>query len=474
MSLALDTSKPFRSPQRQRDLVQALADAPTSTQESNWIEWKGDADMSQQRWQVELARQVLGFANRDPVTAAKSAGGCGYIVFGATPGHLLGTRHVDASKLEDGVSKYVGRPPKSPEWAPHYVEFDGGHEVLVITVEPPSYGDPIWTCLKGFQPDERVASPVNEGSAKSVRRGAIYTRRKASTETAQPEDVEMLTRRACTTDTRISGVSLSTLSNSTGVAIDLREVVTDRWAEGERAALQVRPRSAPKVRTSHSEDAIVLDTVLKLSTISSHAASFATEPRTAAQYQEEVDAYVEKGVKKMPLVLTYHAIERGLGRIEVLLTNESKRNLREVEVELVFEEKGVAAFFEGEIGYQSMPDRPLEFGKGSRFGSLSRTIRMPYIPQFPALPTIRRGHIENDRSARITFGSVDLYPKKAELLEPFFLITHPVHAGTMLTAGWAAVAKDVDDTQEGVLQVEIGSAVLSTDDLMAEPPYDEE
>jgi hypothetical protein len=154
VTLDIDSSTPIRSLARYRELVIAVHEAPASEQETNSVEWKGEADLAEKRWQAQMGRQILGMANRDPEVADNMLGGCGYIVVGVSPGELLGTQVHDTAKIESWISPYVGQPPNAPEWAPTYVEIRG-RQVLVLTVEPPRYGHPAWPCRKGYSPDPR-------------------------------------------------------------------------------------------------------------------------------------------------------------------------------------------------------------------------------------------------------------------------------------------------------------------------------
>ena len=185
MTLAIDMSTPVRSLARYRELVLAIYQAPSSEQETNSVEWKGEADLAEKRWQAEMGRQVLGMANRDAETAAKVMGGCGYILLGVSPGELVGTTVHDTAKIESWISPYVGQSPNAPEWAPTYVEVQG-EQILVVTVEPPRYGHPAWPCRKDYSPDPRRpgADP-----RQAVRGGAVYVRHKASTREATAADI---------------------------------------------------------------------------------------------------------------------------------------------------------------------------------------------------------------------------------------------------------------------------------------------
>ena len=116
--------------------MSAILQAPISTQETHWVEWKREGDASAKKWRAELSKQVLGFSNRDPDVAAKWCDGCAYVLIGVAPGVLTGSPVHDAAKIESWLAPYVGRVPDGPEWNSSYVEVQGEH-VLVLTIEPP-------------------------------------------------------------------------------------------------------------------------------------------------------------------------------------------------------------------------------------------------------------------------------------------------------------------------------------------------
>jgi hypothetical protein len=109
VTLDIDSSTPIRSLARYRELVIAVHEAPASEQETNSVEWKGEADLAEKRWQAQMGRQILGMANRDPEVADNMLGGCGYIVVGVSPGELLGTQVHDTAKIESWI-RPVCRP----------------------------------------------------------------------------------------------------------------------------------------------------------------------------------------------------------------------------------------------------------------------------------------------------------------------------------------------------------------------------
>ena len=63
MTLPIDLSRPVRTKDEQRKLVEAVRDAPPFEQETRWLEWKRTLDMTTREARTVIAKAVLGFAN---------------------------------------------------------------------------------------------------------------------------------------------------------------------------------------------------------------------------------------------------------------------------------------------------------------------------------------------------------------------------------------------------------------------------
>ena len=79
---------------------------------------------------------------------------------------------IDQAKLEAGVAVYVGQ---NVDWDVAYVELDG-ESVVVVTVEPPRWGDPIRCFRKAYLPAEK--------GKESMPAATMFVRHTASTERA--------------------------------------------------------------------------------------------------------------------------------------------------------------------------------------------------------------------------------------------------------------------------------------------------
>ena len=485
VTLGLDSSSALRSLPRYQELVRAIFEAPDSTQEMPCIEWKRQGDAKDKKWRAELAKQVLGFANRDPEVAATWFGGCAYVLVGVAPGLLNGSPVHDAAQIESWLAPYVGRVPNGPEWNTAYVELDG-KAVLVLTVEPPQLGHAAWPCRKEYLADPKAAG---HDPTIALRDGAIYVRHKASTEEASSADIEMLNRRAVGSRRRIGGVSLLLGAESRAAALDASPESIAAWIEGERERLKPPPPTprAPKAQTVRVSDldpnSSLAKTAKMIAELSESAISksfatglFEADTRTPEDYQKEVDAYIGKAEKRLPAVVMWRAYERGLGRLALFVRNDTDDPIRQLQVEIHIPGEGFAAFDEGDIESATMPERPVMLGKNvrSQFAAMS-AINIAglglnrYDRYLPNIGPIGRGvRIDNSGSVRLTFDALDLYPQESADLTEVRLFTNPTLAGKTLAAEWSARSRDASGVMRGRIDIEVAATVPSLDELLAE------
>jgi hypothetical protein len=218
--------------------VRAIAESPSDEQETHYLEWKGPLTLvgKDAAGRAAVAKAVLGFANRDPAEASRAFGGCAYLLAGVSPGDLCGVEVVDAAKLEAQVATYAGR---TIGWRADDVAMKE-RSVLVVTVEPPQWGDPIHPVRKTFNSSDTRGPVLQEGTA--------FVRHQASTERATAADLDMLSRRAA----RRPGDQLEIdLRPAPGTALHRLEVETEsieryiaRVQSPHLSSLPVEPRAA--------------------------------------------------------------------------------------------------------------------------------------------------------------------------------------------------------------------------------------
>ena len=113
--------------------------------------------------------------------AKREVGGCAYLVIGVEPGIKNGIKPIDNANLQAGILRFVR---SNVRWSPQYIQHQG-KDVLVITVEPPEYGDEIVAILTDYQ------SPTGN----VCRKGDVFIRRHGKTDLATQDDFDMLVKR---------------------------------------------------------------------------------------------------------------------------------------------------------------------------------------------------------------------------------------------------------------------------------------
>ena len=224
MALALDTSRQFRSTTELLALVRAIATAPATESEPDWLEWKRQADLSDKKWHARIAKFIAGFVNRDPAVAKLKAGGGGYLVIGVEPGDVVGITPIDNADLHSGVSRYLRNTVR---WSPQYLAHDG-KQILVVTVEPPEFGDSIIAMLKEY---------TDQTGATECRKGDVFVRRAGKTELATQDDYDMLADRFASGASQVSGIRVDTLEPATAIPIDFGPSQVLAWQELQERAL---------------------------------------------------------------------------------------------------------------------------------------------------------------------------------------------------------------------------------------------
>lgn len=175
-----DLTHPLRRPSERLALVEYVA-TTSSLQETEHLEWKSGYDLARRTDAGKLAKQLIGFANRDPIRSRRLFEGYAYVLLGVEAGAIQGVPVWDSADIENWLSRFV-----SPElvYDVHYVKARDS-DVLFIEIEPPKPGSTIF-CLQASTGDDQ--SNLSEGT--------IYVRRVGKTEVANAAEVARLVERA--------------------------------------------------------------------------------------------------------------------------------------------------------------------------------------------------------------------------------------------------------------------------------------
>lgn len=163
------------------DRLVSACGQPDDTIETHWLERKGPLELTTAAHRFAAARAILAFANRGADAAAPFFDGHALIFIGiSTDGTITGVPRIEDHQLLKAVQPYLGQDERSPRWLVHRHRVSDTHDVLIIDVDAPQPGDPLFTLRKAY--DKSYA-------------GTIFTRPSTESGPADPAAVAMLSRR---------------------------------------------------------------------------------------------------------------------------------------------------------------------------------------------------------------------------------------------------------------------------------------
>ncbi|MDQ1446339.1 MAG: hypothetical protein QOF60_661 [Actinomycetota bacterium] len=481
MSIDLDIRAAIRHPDLGR-VVQAVVDADAHD-EADWIEWKSDPDLSTKRGCFSIARTILGMANRVPAAANLVCEGLGYIVVGAEPGNLAGVVSVDPADLDQILAPWLGGV-EGPRYTPTYVLIDG-RKVLVVVVEAPKNGDPIYALRK-----------ESEGG----RDGDVFVRKSGRTERANSADLKALMERAAadnaaTPDLDVSLVGSIPLSwfDPTTIDTTVAAWVADRRRAMESAARTEERRRHPEttpVPDGNFETRVSLmaeysrqrEDLQRLAREASRLASIAglaAEPdkRTLDEFLAEVETWGERATDAGPDVVLDRYLRAGHGLVAVRVHNPTGRYLPKVRVEVHFEWDRVCAA-ERDYPAPRLPAEPRPYGEPTP-SALAQSLPYPpsflasLAPSFDRTPMPPRSWTE-EGSVRIVFDVGDLRQEETDTsLEHYLFLAERPPDGT-LHGTWKATGPDIDGVIRGTLEVPIRDDPVKLRELLDQDPMDDD
>jgi hypothetical protein len=407
-------SQRVRRPSERVALVEYIAASPT-LQENEHLEWKSGYDLSQRPGAGKVAKQLIGFANRDPARAQRMYGGYAYLLLGVEAGTIKGVPVWDSADIEGWLSRFV---PSELMYDVHYVSLSGKN-VLLLEVEPSRAGDSIF-CLQSSTGDGKF----------SLTEGTIYVRRGGKTEVANASEIGLLTTRAR------SGGSSGSLDLNVEIESQnlnpldpriLAPPIPERWVETTRPKLMKGIPDRPSL----------------ISTIG--------ESRSPATAREQIRAYLQEITARWPTFALSRHVEQHEPSLTLAVANRTDENFESVLVELVVplpiscvgsSAKQVA----GELSVAELPPKWGEFD----VPKLSRNI-------FGSLPEPEYSVAGEDQT-KVRFPPIHVYPQTTHPLDSLTLALAPEWSASDLAIEWRATAANTRGLLSGEVVIPIPSA----------------
>lgn len=441
VSQNLDTTHVPTGERAGRRLVDALRNTDDRA-ERHFLEVKSDVDLGTALGRAKVAKFILGAANRMPSSARKYFQGHAVMVLGIGGRDVHGIEPVEMLQLQQWISPYL--PARPPGWDIQRVPADGGREVLLVIVDPPEQGQPIYVCCKNFQADNRKHS---------LRDGAIYVRGDGETREATSDDLAGLIQRA--SGAPVAGVSVVAQGSALRYRADtegLRKWIRQH-RDGLLAALPNNAEPDPVFRKVSDLGGAAFASLQKFT-----EAFTVPEDRTEEAYRAQVAAWEAECIAALPTALDVLAAGAWT---PLTFRIESDSWLEDVEVKIHLEGdvRGVEQDAEARgLGLLDiMPRRPRRWGPrqqnplmvdpGRRFAPLVPTVALP--------PS--RGSFKNGGSTDVIELVGDIRPHgvavAGENLDMILLVddANLEH----VDASWHLTARDQHRVYEGRLTVPI-------------------
>ncbi|MFC7797198.1 hypothetical protein [Streptomyces cinereoruber] len=463
MALEFDTRRPPVRASQYLELVKAVRTA-SAADELDWLEWKSTLDFrpknkADKSARAHLARAIIGFANRQPDIALRNMEGHAYLVVGVDPEGYHGVEELDSVELERWITPYVG---EDIDWRITYVHVsEEGHErlpVLIVTVSPPSWGDPIFCIRKEIAPPPRGESDQAKDK-EAIREATIFVRRPGRTDRARATDIDRLGERLLRKQQAFD-LSLS-VQDGVVTPVTVPADFLERLVDAERERLLDHIQSVPQD--------VPLEQMLKDLIHSTTT----PDPRSREQYLDEVERYLDAFRRALPGTLP-EAAALAAPRIALRLHNHTHIHLKDVQVRLELPDSVLALsptdpddLDSKKPLFSGLPKAPRPYGPVTQkpyAGLLPRPWSSSlYDPTSFTLPS--RWEIETDGST-VIFPAEDVRVGLAEDLAPFVAVTEHSLSGTLQVA-WTATATNMEGTAQGTVTLPVAPA-QSLFDLLEE------
>ena len=449
----LDPTGPIRGADVLEQLL-AYVYSTNPNNETDWLEWKRGLDLTKAEGKIAVARTILGFANREPASARRHADGCAFMVLGLEPGSVTGQESIDPSALTQGLRPYLGSQGQTPVWSALWGSFEGVG-VLVIMVEPPRQGDPVYVLRKAHGPTEA---------------GTIFVRHPGCTDRAGPADIEMLTARVTQVAPQLEIV---VSSPTTLYAVDGIPEAVAAWIDDERDHLLQPLRDDQRRKATERAQAPVFGRTPfdAASLAASHSlmgmlGRRVPEDRSAEDCNAEVEEYLDLARSQVVPVAMVSFFDTEFAEFIVKVTNTTDRNFANVRLKLTF---GPKVRLDTEGLASAMPMRPRPWGPRQEGGvdleALSRVTSPSY--DFSGLTLDRSpATLDHHISGRtVSYWVNNLRPRDDYESEPISVLLDPA-VGQTLSAHWTATSTQIDGVAEGNLTVPVSERRAPLDALV--------
>ncbi|MDQ6525135.1 ATP-binding protein [Nocardioides sp. LHD-245] len=447
----------------------------TIPDESEWLEFKANLDLTKKSERPVLAKAIVAFANRDADLAARHMDGRGIVVVGLETANLVGVQVMDPAELHDAIQPYLANP--APRWDYEYRHYKGTH-VLVVTIEPPKPGDPIHCIAK---------------NGDQVKDGDIYVRGRGRSAPATSADLGQLSARLLAANSQGPQLEVSVHEDDRVPVFDYPDDWVDRWLAKERRRLLAPLEPPAPSKRDELLNRVGIDLLdggqspriadllanvgpppsfASLTSLNTGRYEHHEEDRTEDEYREEVDAYLNRCEAGLPRAV--RTLRKELSpAVRFQIRNLSQRNYAALVVH-VHVEGDIRAYdhtprFSNLKTYAPKPPRIWGPWKTDLLQRMAPNLpeRLHPVQSYNAAasPVTRSTDIVNGGSADLTFPPIDLRPGATVELDSLTLVAGP-DIGDQINCTWDATAADADGTAHGQLAIALGEEPVDLGDYL--------
>jgi hypothetical protein len=406
----------------ERLAIVAYVHGTANLQETEYLEWKSAYDLSKRPGAAATARQMIGMANRDDASAARHAEGHAYVLIGVEPGDVPGVPEWDAAEIESWLTRFV---EDELRYDIHYVSYEGV-QVMVVTIDPPRAGNPIYSLQKASEDPE---------TGKSLDAGTIYVRHGSSTAPASPEDIRRLAARASASTTTLD---LDVQVDPSGLEVIDRRLLTaehrDRTlGDWSREMLSLLPKKEQEPWGTFAFQRPIGET------------------RSENEYISEIDHYLQELKSADHLwwaVMAEGWLKADHSILGVSIVNHSAENYEDTVVELTFGLPRPHIHLDDHEVKEVMrtPERPREWGV-SEIHSLAERIVPVHREPGPEIKRI------DERTTLVRYPELRVRPHTTHELEPLLLALGHAHAGRIIPVRWRVTASNTRSDLSGDIEL---------------------
>ncbi|WP_149204501.1 hypothetical protein [Actinotalea subterranea] len=419
-----------------RSFVEGLAQVD-DTAETHWLEMKRELDLSRSG-AAKIAKFILGAANRLPEAAANALEGHAVMVLGVAHDALVGVEPVEDLELEQRLTPFLGT--EGPRWDTQRVGVADGRDVLVIVVDAPKAGDPIYVCRK---------------DGDGVSDGDVYVRARGETRRAKSGELDLLRARE---RSGVPSVELEVaVSGPVRAYVCDPEAIVEYVGERRQVLLDRLPKPSPPTSPLDRNGALAA----ALSAAGGIAAGLTVpEKRTEAQYRDEVARWAAAAEAALPTVVDALVAVHGQATTFVV-RNLTTRYLSDVRLELHLAgavEQVECDAAERFFAHDHLPREPRPWGPREA-PWLSHSVPGYHFPSLDVGNLRPSGgpsaSFTNGGSVTGTFEMPELRPKGSEEFGEEVVLVVRDPKLTALEGSWKATARDHHAVFQGSLVVPV-------------------